>query len=52
MFGKFIEKSVTLLPGNYTLVGSRPGFRDVRLNLKVKAEDRHIFFEIRCEEPI
>ena len=52
MFGKFIEKSVTLLPGNYTLVGFRPGFRDVRLNLKVKAEDRHIFFEIRCEEPI
>jgi tetratricopeptide (TPR) repeat protein len=52
MFGKFIEKSVTLLPGNYTLVGFRPGFRDVRLNLKVKAEDRHIFFEIRCEDPI
>jgi tetratricopeptide (TPR) repeat protein len=52
MFGKFLEKSVPLLPGSYTVVGFRPGFRDVRLNLKVQAGDNHIIFEIRCEEPI
>ncbi len=51
-FGKFLEKRVTLVPGSYTVVGSRPGFRDVRRTLTVKAADSPIVFEIRCEEPI
>jgi tetratricopeptide (TPR) repeat protein len=51
-FGKFLEKRVELLPGTYTVVGSRPGFRDVRLTLKVQAGDNPSILEIRCEEPI
>ena len=51
-FEKFMEKRVALLPGSYTVIGSRPGFRDVRLNLKVLDGDNLIVFEIRCEEPI
>ena len=51
-FEKFMEKRVALLPGSYTVVGTRPGFRDVRLNLKVLAGDNLIVFEILCEEPI
>ena len=51
LLGKFTKKNVPLLPGSYTVVGFRPGFRDVRLTLDVKA-GKKIIFEIRCEEPI
>lgn len=51
-FGSFLEKKVSLLPGAYTLVGSRPGFRDVRKDLKVQAGNNGIIVDIRCEEPI
>ena len=51
-FGQFLEKKVSLLPGSYTVVGSRPGFRDVRKNLEVQAGDNPITIDIRCEEPI
>jgi tetratricopeptide (TPR) repeat protein len=50
--GQFLEKNVSLLPGPYTLVGSRPGFRDVRKTLKVQAGNNPITIDIRCEEPI
>lgn len=51
-FGQFLEKRVSLLPGSYTVVGSRPGFRDVRKDLKVQAGSNRIIVDIRCEEPI
>jgi topoisomerase IA-like protein len=51
-FGRFLEKKVSLLPGSYTVVGSRPGFRDVRKDLKVQAGNNQIVVDIRCEEPI
>ena len=51
-FGPFLEKRVSLLPGSYTVVGSRPGFRDVRKALKVQAGISPITLNIRCEEPI
>ena len=51
-FGQFLEKKVSLLPGSYTVVGSRPGFRDVRKTLKVQTDDNPITIDIRCEEPI
>ena len=51
-FGQFLEKRVSLLPGSYTLVGARPGFRDVRKTLEVQAGDNPITIDIRCEEPI
>lgn len=52
-FGRFQEKRVPLRPGTYTVVGTRPGFRDVRKTLKVQAAaDNPTILEIRCEEPI
>ena len=51
-FGQFQEKRVSLRPGTYTVVGTRPGFRDVRKTLKVRATDNPTIFEIRCKEPI
>ena len=36
--GKFSEKSMSLVPGNYTAVGTRPGYRDVRVEFTVTAE--------------
>jgi tetratricopeptide (TPR) repeat protein len=51
-FGRFLEKKVSLLPGSYTVVGSRPGFRDVRKDFKVQAGNNQIVIDIRCEEPI
>jgi len=50
--GQFFEKRVSLLPGSYTMVGSRPGYRDVRKTLKVEADNNQITIDIRCEEPI
>jgi hypothetical protein len=50
--GNFLEKHLTLRPGNYTVVGSRPGFRDVRLTLVVKASNQPILLSIRCEEQV
>ncbi len=49
--GKFIQKQLKLRPGVYTVVGSRPGFRDVRRTLEVRT-DRNISLSIRCEEQI
>jgi tetratricopeptide (TPR) repeat protein len=51
-FGQFLQKKVSLLPGSYIVVGSRPGFRDVRKTLKVEAGNNPITIDIRCEEPI
>jgi tetratricopeptide (TPR) repeat protein len=50
--GKFMEKKVALLPGIYTVMGSRPGFRDIRLTLKVLAGDNPNILDIRCKELI
>ncbi len=50
--GRFVEKRVQLRPGRYTVVGSRPGFRDVRRTLVVKGEQPPATLLILCEEPI
>lgn len=49
--GRFAEKSLVLPTGNYTVVGSRQGFRDVRQTLKVRPGSG-LVFTVRCEEPI
>ncbi|MDH3348880.1 MAG: hypothetical protein OEM02_12385 [Desulfobulbaceae bacterium] len=51
-FGKFARKQIILRPGTYTVIGSRPGFRDVRLSISVTPEQNPIFIIVRCEEPI
>jgi tetratricopeptide (TPR) repeat protein len=51
-FGEFQEKRVVLRPGTYTVVGTRSGYRDVRITMKVKKTGTPTYIEIRCEEPI
>ena len=50
--GAFSHREVVLLPGRYTVTGTRPGYRDVRRELAVlpgKAVDPLV---VRCEESI
>jgi len=49
--GTFKQKQLKLRPGTYTVVGSRPGFRDVRRKLTVSVKRKPSLF-ICCEEPI
>ncbi len=51
-FGKFENKHLKLKPGKYTLVGSRPGYRDIRKVLLVTADMQEKVFSVQCEEQI
>jgi hypothetical protein len=51
--GHFISQQLELLPGTYTVVGSRPGYRDVRRTLTVMPGNGQVAaLDIRCEEPV
>lgn len=50
--GSFERKDVELLPGRYTVVGQRPGYRDVRRELSLLPGSEAPTVVIRCEEPI
>lgn len=50
--GSFETHELTLRPGTYVAVGSRPGFRDVRLEFLVGPEQEARPIVIRCEEAI
>ncbi len=50
--GVFERKDMELLPGRYTIVGTRSGFRDVRRELMVLPGQVPPPVAIRCEEPI
>ncbi|MCU0258627.1 MAG: protein kinase [Solirubrobacteraceae bacterium] len=50
--GTFERKEVELLPGRYTVVGQRPGFRDVRREISLLPGREAPTVSIRCEEPI
>ena len=50
--GLFEHKDMELLPGRYTIVGTRSGFRDVRRELMVLPGQVPPTVAIRCEEPI
>ena len=50
--GSFETHELTLRPGKYVAVGSRPGFRDVRLEFLVGPEQEAKPIVIRCEEAI
>jgi len=49
--GHFARKTVQLRPGRYTVVGIRPGYRDVRRQIVVRAEGNEPLV-IRCTETI
>jgi hypothetical protein len=50
--GRFTERSLELRPGTYTVVGFRPGYRDVRLTLTVAPGTSPAPLAVRCTEAI
>jgi eukaryotic-like serine/threonine-protein kinase len=50
--GTFAERSLTLAPGSYTVVGTRPGYRDVRREINVMPGGAPEPVIIRCEDRI
>ncbi len=50
--GQFTSQQLELRPGTYTVVGSRPGYRDVRQTLTVKPGSRLTTVDIRCKESV
>jgi len=50
--GSFETHQLDLRPGTYVAVGSRPGFRDVRLEFRVGPEIELPPVVVRCEEAI
>jgi serine/threonine protein kinase len=50
--GTFENRELDLRPGSYVAVGSRPGYRDVRLEFRVAPEIDLKPIVVACEEPI
>lgn len=52
VLGAFEQRSLQLVPGSYTLVGTRPGYRDVRREISVMPGAAPGPVVIRCEDKI
>ncbi|HEX9208657.1 MAG TPA: hypothetical protein VF851_10490, partial [Steroidobacteraceae bacterium] len=50
--GLFEHRDLELMPGRYTVVGTRQGYRDVRKELAVLPGAPPPELVVRCEEPI
>lgn len=50
--GRFQNRDLELTPGTYTLVGSRPGYKDVRIELIVSPDSRTPRVFVACKEPV
>ena len=50
--GLFEQKDLELMPGRYTVVGTRQGFRDVRKELNLMPGSSPPTLVVRCEERI
>ena len=50
--GSFDSREISLRPGTYVAMGSRPGYRDVRLEFRVSPETELQPIVVRCEEQI
>src|SRR4030095_7101007 len=50
--GLFEPRDLDLMPGRYTVVGTRQGYRDVRKELNVLPGAPPPELVVRCEEPI
>jgi tetratricopeptide (TPR) repeat protein len=50
--GQFTSQQLQLRPGTYTIVGSRPGYRDVRQTFTLKPGSKQPPLVIRCEETV
>jgi len=51
-YGSFSTRDVELLPGRYTVVGTRTGYRDVRQEVVLPPGAAATAVAVRCEEPI
>ena len=51
-YGAFSTRDVELLPGRYTVVGTRNGYRDVRREVVLPPGAPAAAVVVRCEEPI
>ncbi len=51
-FGAFVEQRLELRPGDYTAVGARAGYRDVRVTFTVPADGQPAPVEVRCTEAL
>jgi len=51
-YGAFSTRDVELLPGRYTVVGTRDGYRDVRREVVLPPGAPPSPVTVRCEEPI
>ena len=50
--GQFGRKQLSLVPGNYVAVGSRAGYRDVRVEFQLTAKGRDKPVVVVCTEPV
>jgi tetratricopeptide (TPR) repeat protein len=50
--GSFERQEIRLKPGRYTMVGTRTGYRDVRLEVTIMPGQAAAPVTVRCEEPI
>jgi len=50
--GRFQNREIALTPGTYTLVGSRPGYKDVRVQLIVSPDSNAPRAFVACEERV
>ena len=50
--GSFAQRELTLRPGNYTALGTRAGYRDVRQTFTITADAAPAPVTIVCTEPI
>jgi tetratricopeptide (TPR) repeat protein len=48
--GRFAEQTLQLRPGSYTVVGARPGYRDVRITFTVAPGQPSPAVDVRCRE--
>jgi len=51
-FGTFSKREIELKPGKYTVVGTRPGFRDVRRDVTIAPSRDVQTISVSCVEPI
>ena len=51
-YGTFTQRDLELLPGRYTVVGTRTGFRDVRREVILMPGSGPSAAVVKCEEPI
>lgn len=51
-YGTLVERTLELLPGNYVAVGRRNGFRDVRIEFRVRAGQTPAEVLVQCVEKV